>query len=139
MCVEKGPQLWALGLPIAPTWSKRYVHALPGRLHFFFLQSHSSSLPMLPPPSQTYEPSLVGHALLMAQRYLRSHPKAGAALVPHLKQLLPAMALFRKKPFVVHLPPPFCVGAAGSFTGEGGGGGRRGGPHSRSRACGSGW
>jgi hypothetical protein len=43
----------------------------------------------------------------------------GPQLAPHLKSLLPVMALFRRKHFVVHLPPPFCVGATGSFTGSG--------------------
>jgi hypothetical protein len=41
----------------------------------------------------------------------------GKALVPYLKRLLPTIGLFRTKHFVVHLPPPFCVGVAGSFTG----------------------
>jgi len=68
---------------------------------------------------QTYEPSLVGHACLMLQRLVRAHKGVGRALVPHLKHLLPVLALFRKKRFVVHLPPPFCLGAAGSFTGSG--------------------
>lgn len=34
---------------------------------------------------QTYEPSLVGHMLLMVQRLVRSHPGVAPALVPHLK------------------------------------------------------
>ncbi len=51
-------------------------------------------------------------------RLLRSHPKVPARLVPHLKHLLPAMALMRRRHFAVHLPPPFCCSPAGSFTGE---------------------
>lgn len=51
-------------------------------------------------------------------RLLCAHPLVGPALVPFLKRLLPVMALFRCKHFMVHLPPPFCVGVAGSFTGK---------------------
>ncbi|KAJ9529293.1 hypothetical protein QJQ45_007974 [Haematococcus lacustris] len=82
-----------------------------------------SALPSLVPPLrlalQTYEPSLVGHALLMLQRLLRAHPGVGSALAPHLRHLLPVLALFRRRHFELQLPPPFCLAPAGSFTGSG--------------------
>ncbi|KAJ9529512.1 hypothetical protein QJQ45_013865 [Haematococcus lacustris] len=92
-----------------------------------FLASRSphlvSALPSLVPPLrlalQTYEPSLVGHALLMMQRLLRAHPGVGSALAPHLRHLLPVLALFRRRHFELQLPPPFCLAPAGSFTGSG--------------------
>ncbi|KAG1675463.1 hypothetical protein FOA52_001762 [Chlamydomonas sp. UWO 241] len=67
---------------------------------------------------QTYEPHLFGHAVWMLAKLLRSHPRVGRALRPHLKHFLGYMGLFRQLSQTVHLPPPFCVAPAGSFSGR---------------------
>jgi hypothetical protein len=67
---------------------------------------------------QTYEPHLFGHAVWMLAKLLRSHPRVGRALRPHLTHFLGYMGLFRGLGQTVHLPPPFCVAPAGSFTGR---------------------
>eukprot|EP00200_Dunaliella_tertiolecta_P002719 CAMPEP_0202337344 /NCGR_PEP_ID=MMETSP1126-20121109/56_1 /ASSEMBLY_ACC=CAM_ASM_000457 /TAXON_ID=3047 /ORGANISM="Dunaliella tertiolecta, Strain CCMP1320" /LENGTH=534 /DNA_ID=CAMNT_0048927501 /DNA_START=182 /DNA_END=1787 /DNA_ORIENTATION=- len=103
-----------------------YRHLATEAVHAF-LRTHSphlkaaatECLPGLRLALQTYEPSLAGHALLMLQCLIHSHHAVGRTIAPHISQLLPAMALLRPKHFVVHLPPPFCVGPAGSFSGNG--------------------
>lgn len=49
---------------------------------------------------------------------LLSHPRMGSHLAPHYKHLLPIMALFKATAAPLDLPPPFCVGPTGSFTGQ---------------------
>lgn len=68
---------------------------------------------------QTYEPSLVGHILLMMQGLLRAHPGVGPALQPSFPHFLPYLGLFRPRNISVHLPPPFCLPPTGSFNGSG--------------------
>ncbi|MEW5316788.1 MAG: hypothetical protein WDW38_008138 [Sanguina aurantia] len=77
----------------------------------------------------TCSPPLVGHTLLVIQRLLLSHPRMGPHLAPHYKHLLPVMALFRSTAAQLDLPPPFCVGPTGSFTGTGSD------PEASSRSC----
>ena len=68
---------------------------------------------------QTYEPHLVGHMLMMVQALLRSHPAFGPTFRPFLPKILPYLALFRPRSFMLHLPPPLCIPSTGSFAGTG--------------------
>lgn len=44
---------------------------------------------------ETYEPSLVGHAMLVLQAVLAAHPGAGRVLTPYYGHFCPIMGLFR--------------------------------------------